>query len=122
MSFIPSELDAAIKKVEEDIPDTPGGRLMRAAYRPFMIQISKELDDDNLDPSICHDLFVGVSKLCSNLMVTVVRSLNDPDNPNAGPDLMAVLLTMLDHDIVVDFRKSYGPDINYVKSETGMMQ
>lgn len=96
--FIPSEIEAGIQMVEATMPDTPGGRLMRAAYRPFMLQIAKELDQLPT-PLLTINIYDGVAKLTANLIVTTVRSTADPDRPNAEHALLATLIDMLSDEL-----------------------
>lgn len=104
MVFIPSELEAGIQMVEATIPDTPGGRLMRAAYRPFMLQIAKELDQQPHLPST-YAMYEGVSKLAANMLVTTVRSTADPTVPDSAHLLLLTLLEMLSSELTDNMKQ-----------------
>lgn len=86
------------------MPDHAGGRLMRAAYRPFMLQIAKELDQQP-DPLLTYTMYEGVAKLAANMLVTVVRSTADPLVPDAPHVLLMTLLELLSSELTDNMKQ-----------------
>lgn len=108
--FNPTALEKAIQEIEATMPDSRAGRIMRAAYRPFMTQFVKEIDaQPHIDGDIVYQLFQGVAKTVANMMTTVVRSTNNPDMPLSAEKMLSALIDMIDEELVHNMQASYDP-------------